>query len=79
MKYRELVHWSRKCPRCGTTFQSVQELGRCPGCELKFKADKSGVAYPNSYDMEIVHPALGTIASPAAGNGKEGELREWYI
>ena len=34
--------WLRQCPDCDTAFKSVQSLGVCPGCELKFSVDSNG-------------------------------------
>jgi hypothetical protein len=73
--YRKLVYWTRECPRCGTAFESVQELGRCPGCDHLFKADSLGVAYV----VEKDHPVLGTMESCRARDNDEIGAREWSL
>ena len=32
----------RSCPKCGTKFSSVQNLGVCPGCRHQFRASQVG-------------------------------------
>ena len=34
--------WPRRCPDCGTEFESVQCWGVCPGCDLRFLVDYNG-------------------------------------
>lgn len=39
---RTLKPWERDCPDCGTSFTSVQELGVCPNCSLRFAVSREG-------------------------------------
>ncbi len=39
--------WPRRCPDCGTEFESVQCWGICPSCDLRFLVDYNGDVLEN--------------------------------